>query len=179
MLSRLVLPLGLLAALGPLNDARAQESDGGPGVGGCAGGSCAGGSCAAGGCCNNKHCPPPFVHCMERPPKIKWKCGCPRPVCDPCDLEHFGYYQTCWCPWPFPPDLRHCPCANEHPATPYLLQPLLPPAQVTPPRPETRAQLSRLKPVEIYLIPVSTTLAATAPAARLERPRVEIISVDP
>ena len=128
MLSRLVLPLGLLAALGPLNDARAQESDGGPGVGGCAGGSCAGGSCAAGGCCNNKHCPPPFVHCMERPPKIKWKCGCPRPVCDPCDLEHFGYYQTCWCPWPFPPDLRHCPCANEHPATPYLLQPLLPPA---------------------------------------------------
>jgi hypothetical protein len=35
--------------------------------------------------------------------------GCPRPICDPCHLEHYGYYQTCWAPWPFPPDWSHCP----------------------------------------------------------------------
>jgi hypothetical protein len=30
-------------------------------------------------------------------------------VCDPCTLEHFGYYATCWAPWPYPPDWSHCP----------------------------------------------------------------------
>jgi hypothetical protein len=38
-----------------------------------------------------------------------YKCICPKPICEPCNLEHFGYYPTCWQPWPFPPDYRHCP----------------------------------------------------------------------
>jgi hypothetical protein len=85
-------------------------------------------SCGAGGdCCGRGpscgHCPPAFVHYYERPPKIKFKPSCPRPVCDPCNLEHYGYYQTCWCSWPFPPDMRHCPCAASHPAASYLMEP--------------------------------------------------------
>jgi hypothetical protein len=60
-------------------------------------------------CCQRSHCPPPFFHCMEGPPKIKYKCGCPRPVCPPCELQHWGYYETCWRAWPFPPDWSHCP----------------------------------------------------------------------
>jgi hypothetical protein len=53
-------------------------------------------------------CPPTYVHCLEGAPCIKFKCGCPKPVCNPCSLEHFGYYQTCWRPWPFAADLSHC-----------------------------------------------------------------------
>jgi hypothetical protein len=44
-------------------------------------------------------CPPPYCHHQEGPPRIKFKCGCPRPVCPPCDSEFFGYYPTCWRPW--------------------------------------------------------------------------------
>ena len=55
------------------------------------------------------HCPPPLKWCSEQAPKIKFKCACPRPVCDPCNLQHYGYYATCWQPWPFPPDYSHCP----------------------------------------------------------------------
>jgi hypothetical protein len=123
--SRLALPLTLLAAALAVPGLRAQD------VGACPGGACAAVPCA-GGCCDNKHCPPPLVHCMERPPKIKFQCACPRPVCDPCQLEHFGYYQTCWCPWPFPPDLRHCHYADEHPANPYLIQPPPAPPEMPP-----------------------------------------------
>lgn len=46
-----------------------------------------------------KDCPPPYVHCQEKGPRIKFKCGCPRPVCPPCDSPWFGYYPTCWSPW--------------------------------------------------------------------------------
>lgn len=46
-----------------------------------------------------KDCPPPYVHHQEGPPKVKFKCGCPRPVCPPCDSKFFGYYPTCWSPW--------------------------------------------------------------------------------
>src|SRR5262245_27101504 len=53
--------------------------------------------------CNWLHCPPPYKHCMERPPCIIWHHGCPHPICNPCDLPHFGYWETCWSPWPFPP----------------------------------------------------------------------------
>lgn len=61
----------------------------------------------SGNCCN--HCCPPYMkHCFEGAPKIKFKHGCPKPICDPCNLPHFGYYQTCWSPWPFPPDWSHC-----------------------------------------------------------------------
>jgi hypothetical protein len=60
------------------------------------------------GCCCHERCPPAYIHCQEGPPKIKWKCGCPRPVCDPCNLAHFGYYRPCWLAWPYPPDWSHC-----------------------------------------------------------------------
>ena len=65
-----------------------------------------------GGCgaiCQTHHCPPPFYHCQERPPVICIKCGCPRPVCNPCVRPNFGYFQSCWIPWPLPPDWSHCP----------------------------------------------------------------------
>jgi hypothetical protein len=91
---------------------------------------------AGGGDCCEK-CPPPYIHCIEGPPRLKFKCGCPRPVCGPCDLQHFGYFPTCWQAWPWPPDYSHCPVpptgpfvqvpavlpplpgANRTPATPY------------------------------------------------------------
>jgi hypothetical protein len=59
--------------------------------------------------CQILHCPPWLHHCQERPPVICIKRGCPRPVCNPCGLPNFGYYQTCWTPWPLPPDWGHCP----------------------------------------------------------------------
>ena len=67
----------------------------------------AGGSAKAGGeifC----HCPPPLRWCSEQAPCIKFKCACPRPVCDPCDLQHYGVFATCWHPWPFQPNWSHC-----------------------------------------------------------------------
>lgn len=54
---------------------------------------------------DNCHCPPFYVHCQERPPKICFKCVCPKPVCVPCDQPFWGYYPTCWRRWP-------CPYAN-------------------------------------------------------------------
>jgi len=67
-------------------------------------------SCGAcGGICQTHPCPPHFHHCQERPPVICIKCGCPRPVCNPCALPNFGYFQACWTPWPLPPDWSHCP----------------------------------------------------------------------
>jgi hypothetical protein len=47
-----------------------------------------------------KHCPPPYYHCQEAPPCIKFKHACPRPVCPPCNSDFFGYYPTCWRIWP-------------------------------------------------------------------------------
>ena len=83
---------------------------------GCASGACfgtptaLGGSCGScGSFCQTHHCPPAYVHCLEGPPCIRWKCGCPRPVCNPCELPHWGYYDKCWTPWPFPPNWTHCP----------------------------------------------------------------------
>jgi hypothetical protein len=76
-------------------------------------------------------CPPRYVHCLEGPPRIKFKCGCPKPICDPCSLDHYGYYQTCWRPWSFPPDWSHCPVppAVEAFAAPT---PTLPPVDIKP-----------------------------------------------
>ena len=58
--------------------------------------------------CGKGRCPPHFKYHYEGPPKIKFKRGCPRPICDPCTLPHYGYFQTCWHPWPFP--RNECPC---------------------------------------------------------------------
>jgi len=57
----------------------------------------AGSVCRAGDDCP---CPTPYCHKMERPPCIKFKCMCPRPVCPPYCSEFFGYYPTCWRQWP-------------------------------------------------------------------------------
>ncbi|HEY7424304.1 MAG TPA: hypothetical protein VH682_08765 [Gemmataceae bacterium] len=54
------------------------------------------------------HCPK-TVFCKPRCPNIKYRCVCPKPVCSCGGLENFGYYATCWQPWPFPPDYSHCP----------------------------------------------------------------------
>ena len=64
-------------------------------------------------CCQpeSHHCPPSFWHWQEGPPKIKFKHACPKPVCNPCTLQHAGYYQTCWHPWPWEPDWSHCALA--------------------------------------------------------------------
>jgi hypothetical protein len=67
-------------------------------------------SLAGGECCSPCwHCPPPYIHCQLGPPRIKFKCVCPLPVCGPCDLKHFGYYPTCWAPYPYPQDYSCCP----------------------------------------------------------------------
>lgn len=59
--------------------------------------------------CGLEHCPPAYRHYQQGGPKLHWKKACPLPVCDPCNLPHFGYYQPCWRQWPFPPDYSHCP----------------------------------------------------------------------
>jgi hypothetical protein len=82
------------------------------------------------GCCHEK-CPPPLVHCQEGPPCIKTKCGCPRPVCDPCKLPHAGYWRACWQPWPYPPDWSHC-CAPPPSVVLHAAGPLTPPRAEAP-----------------------------------------------
>lgn len=75
--------------------------------------------------CQRTHCPPPLKHCLEGKPRIRYQHGCPKPICDPCNLPHFGYYQTCWRPWPFPADFNHCPVQGPQAVVPPA-QPRLP-----------------------------------------------------
>jgi len=58
--------------------------------------------------CNMWHCPPKFTYCMEGPPKICVFCACPKPVCCPSDAPNWGYFQTCWRPYPWGPNWSHC-----------------------------------------------------------------------
>jgi len=104
----------------------------------CAGGCAAGACCSKDGCCPCEKCPPPLVHCTPKPPKIKFKCVCPLPVCNPCDLQGYGYYPTCWRPW-LPP--LHCPDAPvpalncSVPVPPTVLSPFHPQTEpVFPPQ---------------------------------------------
>ena len=99
-----ILAMAGIALLAGTGSVMAGEMGGGA-SGSCS--SCATSACYTGAC--KHHCPPYWKWVSEGPPKICYKCGCPRPVCDPCSLEHFGYYQTCWQPWPYPPDWSHCP----------------------------------------------------------------------
>jgi hypothetical protein len=85
-------------------------------------------SCAPG--CQSHHCPPAFPYCYEGAPHIHWHRGCPHPICNPCDLPHFGYYEPCWSPWPFPANLAHCP--TPPPASFVNLAPNMNPNQVGP-----------------------------------------------
>lgn len=59
--------------------------------------------------CSNHPCPPFVKYRFEGPPRLCFKHGCPKPICDPCHLPRYGYFPTCWQPWPFPPDWSHCP----------------------------------------------------------------------
>jgi hypothetical protein len=106
--------------------------------GGCASCGQGGGTWTAGHCCGPKEpCPPKFCHVMEGPPRLQFKKGCPRPVCDPCNLEHFGYYPVCWSPWPYPADWSHCPYpVASTMLPPPALQPFTP--KITAPRDERR-----------------------------------------
>jgi hypothetical protein len=84
--------------------------------------------CAVG--CQTHHCPPAFKYCQERPPHIHWSCGCPHPICNPCDLPHWGFYETCWNPWPFPPNWTHCP--TPPPSAMVVLNPQVDPRALPP-----------------------------------------------
>jgi hypothetical protein len=86
------------------------------------------------------HCPPPFYHVYEGPPCLKFKKGCPRPVCDPCELPHFGYYQTCWSPWPYPRDFRHCPYPTPSDVLPSPQYPPFTPKQYGDPDAGTKGE---------------------------------------
>jgi hypothetical protein len=94
--------LALLLVLTPASFGQCQ--------GGCSG-SCSGSCSAPCSCaehCNRWDCPPCYRYCQEGPPRIRVICGCPKPVCCPADAPNWGYFQTCWRPWPWGPDFSHC-----------------------------------------------------------------------
>jgi hypothetical protein len=95
-------------------------------VAGCASCATTGGCCSQDGTCCSGPCPPPLIHCTPKPPKIKFKCTCGKPICNPCDLQGYGYNPTCWRPWTPP-----LSCGNG-PAQ-FIAAPLLPPAVTMPP----------------------------------------------
>jgi len=138
----LLTPLAAAATAAPA--ARAQSAPAVQPVG-CAGGSCAAdGACAAPACgsvceaCQKFHCPPKFIHCTPKPPKIKFKCACPKPVCDPCDLDptgNYGYTPTCWRPWTAEPNYAHCPVPSPTQIMPRDKTDLGPPAPPPVPLP--------------------------------------------
>jgi hypothetical protein len=72
-------------------------------------GACASACASCGFHCQQFHCPPVLKWCMEGAPRICFRCGCPKPICNPCEAPNWGYYQKCWSPWPWPPDWSHCP----------------------------------------------------------------------
>lgn len=71
--------------------------------------------------CQHFHCPPSLKHCMEGPPHICFQKGCPRAICNPCLNPNWGYFETCWNPWPWPPDFSHCRAVP--PAATVMLNP--------------------------------------------------------
>ncbi len=104
--------------------------------------------------CQTHHCAPPLRHCQEGPPRIHWSHGCPRPICDPCTMPNWGYSDTCWQPWPFPPDWSHCPTVP--PAALVFLNPnagqqipltQVPPATFQTPRVANPGALPRTNPM--------------------------------
>jgi hypothetical protein len=118
-------PLGLLLAAGLLAGAAAPAAR--------ADDDCGAGCGATSAGLFGFHCP--RLHfCCPRPPKICWHPVCLKPICCPGELEHYGYWQTCWHPWPFPPDWSHCPVppsevaifGGAHGPTPPLAAPAAP-----------------------------------------------------
>lgn len=101
--------------------ARAQQ--------GCAPCATFGTPCAVG--CQTHHCPPAYKHCYEGAPHIHWTRGCPHPICNPYDLPHWGFYETCWTPWPWPTNFAHCPTP---PPASFVTMHAMPPQQMPPVR---------------------------------------------
>jgi hypothetical protein len=171
-----------LAALAGASAARAQTVC----AAGCAGGSCAadapgpgpscGSVCEA---CQKFHCPPKFIHCTPKPPKIKFKCACPKPVCDPCHLDptgNYGYTPTCWRPWMAEPNYAHCPVPSPTQIMPRdkaELGPPVPPPVPLPPPPDKELSPTRLETHGPMLAPethIPTALPApeSLPGSRTE-----------
>lgn len=63
----------------------------------------------AGQCCAPTHGCGKYIFCTPRPPHLKFPSVCGNGVCNPCTWDHYGYYNTCWAQWGFPPDYGHCP----------------------------------------------------------------------
>jgi hypothetical protein len=105
-LAALGVSLALALGVAATGSAQAPGEGGSSGDGGTNPGGC---YCSSGNfTCNMFHCPPPYVHCQESGPCIKFCCGCPRPVCCPCNLPNWGYNQVSWRPWPWPPSFGQC-----------------------------------------------------------------------
>lgn len=119
----------------------------------------------AGGCapcatfCQSHHCPPPYKHCYEGAPHIHWHRGCPHPICNPCDLPHWGFYETCWSPWPFPPNWGHC--LTPPPAAFVQLNPF-----INPNAPLQRAPSVPPQPNSMYMPPPMSNSAEELPLPR-------------
>jgi hypothetical protein len=71
--------------------------------------------------CPRWHCPPGLKHCFEGAPHIHFRRGCPKPICNPCLNPNWGYFETCWNPWPWAPDFSHC--RTPPPAATIILNP--------------------------------------------------------
>src|SRR5579862_9399026 len=76
---------------GPATAAAATGCVTGGNVAGCASCGATGACCSQDGACCSGPCPPPLIHCTPTPPKIKFKCTCGKPICNPCDLQGYGY----------------------------------------------------------------------------------------
>lgn len=100
---------------------------------------CANGACNACNTCPSNRNLPLLRWGQDGTSFLKIHQGCPKPICSPCDMQNWGYYQTCWTPWPFPPDYSHCrmPCAAES------VQPMPPAAAATPPARGTPMPVAR------------------------------------
>jgi hypothetical protein len=113
-----------------------------------------GGPCCQ-GCnegCNRWDCPPKYKYCQEGPPCIWVQCGCPRPVCCPIDAPNWGYFPTCWRPYPWGPNWSHCygmpPAAQIVPPLSHgeYTPPGEPPTQLPQPRQVTPPNAPALRP---------------------------------
>jgi hypothetical protein len=149
-------PVALWMASAPVH---AQDMFNGWGGAGC-------GTCSLTYGCQTHHCPPALSHCQEGPPKIRVRCGCPKPICNPCTQPGWGYYETCWSPWPWPPNYGHCltvpPAATIALSGPY--NPNAPNAPYGPgatPEPSTRTLPAPIAP---SMPPVTAPSVPTTPA---------------
>ncbi len=117
-------------------------------------------ACTAAACrpwwCCLKYC---FT--LEKPPQVRYKTICSKPVCAPCDIEGNGYYPTCWRRWPYPPNSSYCP--TPPPGAPVGPPPHvgagneeLPPPKIYSPEQVTRPPAYARKGHDVFCRPVYT-----------------------